>query len=120
MADRPKVRVTLSMDAEVLANYQRFAKLSNQSLSAFINGWLADTEDSADYLSVQLYAERDDVRQMQRSLLQRLESVESSIGPVGKRRAAGVGAAPPPRARPAPPSCNTGGKFANGKGASRG
>jgi hypothetical protein len=80
MASRPKVRVTVSLDAEVLADFQRFARMADQSLSSFLNAWLADTSESAEFVAVRLFESRDDVRQGVAKLNASLQAVEEGFG----------------------------------------
>lgn len=114
----PKVRTTLTLDDDILAEWQNLARIQRASLSSTINDWLADTFQAAEYKALQVYAQSENVRQRVNEITTALSVVEEGYAQV---KTLGTGARPAGgRSKPVPPSCNTGGKLPTAKGAGRG
>jgi hypothetical protein len=111
----PKVRTTITIDADKLARWQAVASVERRSLSSVITQWLEQVLQSAEYLAAQVDEDREaSLDRLQRLMISIQVVNEQSILAVGtaqgKTAAAGPAMAARAGAVPSPPSCNTGGK----------
>lgn len=120
----PKVRTTLSLDAELLARFQAVADLERRSLSSFINAWLEQVLPAAEWVGSMAAQERATGMKNMQAILAALQvAQEEAVATVRKaaREAQAEDRARRPGGQPgsrqahglasSPPSCNTGGKL---------
>jgi hypothetical protein len=111
----PKVRTTITIDADKLARWQAVASVERRSLSSVITQWLEQVLQSAEYLAAQVDEDREaSLDRLQRLMISIQVVNEQSILAVGaaqgKTATAGHAMAARAVAVPVPPPCNTGGK----------
>lgn len=123
-------RVSVPIDAETLAVFERLAKVSSQSTGKAIAEWLADTVEGAELMASTMERARAapklvtaELHAMALGLSENTKELMDKFSKMGKAARggapgqAGAGTSDTPRAaKPAiPPSCNTGGKLAGEK-----
>ena len=123
-------RVSVPIDAETLAVFERLAKVSSQSTGKAIAEWLADTVEAAELMASTMERARAapklvtaELHAMALGLSENTKELMDRFSKMGKAARggapgqAGAGTSDTPRAaKPAiPPSCNTGGKLAGEK-----
>lgn len=119
-------RVSVPIDGDTLAVFERLAKAGNMSTGRAMAEWLADTVEAAELMAATMERARaapkvvtaelhammlgmaDQTKELQDKFLKFKGSIDT--GPSGGKRSAtgGPGAV-------IPPPCNTGGKFTGGK-----
>lgn len=127
-------RVSVPIDAETLAVFERLAKVSSQSTGKAIAEWLADTVEGAEFMASTMERARAapklvtaELHAMALGLSENTKELMDKFSKMGK---AARGGAPVPAgggtsdaaraAKPTnPPPCNTGGKLAGEKPATR-
>lgn len=108
-----KVRLTIAVDPEVHEAYQRLAKITNQSISKAMGGWLEDTIEPLNYMAEKLQQARSApamvIRELHAYSLGLADETNALLEKVREegKAARASSAAPPSRL---PPSGNTGGK----------
>jgi hypothetical protein len=123
-------RVSVPIDAETLAVFERLAKVSSQSTGKAIAEWLADTVEAAELMASTMERARAapklvtaELHAMALGLSENTKELMDRFSKMGKAARGGApgqaaaGTSDTPRAaKPAiPPSCNTGGKLAGEK-----
>jgi hypothetical protein len=122
----PKLpRISVPLDAETLAVFQRIGKASNQGTGSAIADWLKETVEAAEFMASRMEQARaapkvviremhayalamaDETGQLMRDL--------SAKGAADREKRRAVSAPARPAADTIPPSCNTGGKVTKGK-----
>jgi hypothetical protein len=116
----PKLpRVSVPLDAETLAVFQRLGKAANQGTGSAIAEWLRDTIEAAEFMASKMEQARAApkvvVREMHAYALAMADETGQlmrDLAEKGKedRAAASKRSAARPVPSPIPPSCNTGGK----------
>jgi predicted nucleic acid-binding protein len=111
----PKVRTTITIDAEKLARWQAVATSERRSLSSILTQWLDQVVQSAEYVAAQVDDDRGASLERLQLLMSTIEIVNESTSDAvaaAKGEAATAGQARAARAVAAstPPPCNTGGK----------
>jgi hypothetical protein len=123
-------RVSVPIDAETLAVFERLAKVSSQSTGKAIAEWLADTVEGAELMASTMERARAapklvtaELHAMALGLSENTKELMDKFSKMGKAARggapgqAGAGTSDTPRAaKPTiPPSCNTGGKLTGEK-----
>ena len=116
-------RISVPVDGETLAIFERLAKAGNMSTGRAMAEWLKDTVDAAELMAstmeraraapkivtAELHAMALGMADQTKELQDRFRHFKGPIGSAGRK---GASAAQPPRpsASSVPPPCNTGGK----------
>jgi hypothetical protein len=119
-------RVSVPIDAETLAVFNRLAKASSQSTGKAIAEWLADTVEGAELMASTLERARAapkvvtaELHAMMLGMAEQTKELQDKFrkykGTLDEWPGDGKRSAAPGRSAGGPPSCNTGGKFAGGK-----
>lgn len=117
-------RVSVPVDAETLAVFQRLANAGNMGVGAAIADWLRDTIEAAEFMASKMEQARAApkvvMREMHAYALGLADETGELMRQLAKKGAAdraesGKRSAPTPNAATAPPSCNTGGKVTTGR-----
>jgi hypothetical protein len=128
----PKLpRVSVPLDAETLAVFQRLGKAANQGTGSAIADWLRETVEAAEFMADKMEQARAAPKVVMRemhayalALADETGTLMRQIGEKGRadRAAAGKRSAARAIGGAIPPSCNTGGKVPreNPKGTTRG
>lgn len=119
----PKRRITLSLDDDLIDRFQAAADREGRSLSSFVNTWLFQILEPAEFLAELSGESREWSLQKINALTAALQvaqeqAVEVVVGSMQGSRAKRASGAPHAVAA-VPPLCNTGGKFSRSKGAPR-
>lgn len=117
-------RVSVPLDAETLAVFQRLGKAGNMSTGGAIAEWLRDTVEAAEFMASKMEAARAAPKVVMREMhayamaladetgdLMRQIAAKGQAERAGRSSAATGGTS----AAALPPSCNTGGKVTKGK-----
>ena len=113
-------RVSVPLDAETLAVFQRLGKAGNMSTGGAIAEWLRDTIEAAEFMAGKMEQARAApkivMREMHAYALGLADETGSLMRQLAEkgaadRAASGKRSAPTPIAARVPPSCNTGGKL---------
>lgn len=118
-------RLSVPMDADTLAVFERLAKAGNLSTGKAVAEWLKDTVDAAEYMAATMEKARSApqvvIRELQAytlGLSDELSTVMDVVRKKGQEARAQRGDGGPAvrggSAAGAPPSCNTGGKLPTG------
>lgn len=113
-------RITVSIDTDVCSSYERMSEVSGLSLSRCIGEWLADTVESAQFITAKLEDVKLAPTRVFNELLASAEQVkQATLVLKGEVRAARSTGTPAARAAARPPSSNTGvkGRRAGGRNA---
>ena len=120
-------RVSVPIDAETLAVFERLAKVSSQSTGKAIAEWLADTVEGAELMASTMERARSapklvtaELHAMALGLSENTKQIMDKFSKLGRAPLAGRGersdTMPASGAKTeSPPSCNTGGKVSGGK-----
>ena len=116
-------RVSVPLDSETLAVFQRLGKAGNMSTGGAIAEWLRDTVEAAEFMAQKMEAARAAPKVVMRemhayamALADETGTLMRQIAEKGKAERAerASAAAAGPSASTTPPSCNTGGKLPTG------
>ena len=116
-------RVSVPVDAETLAVFQRLGKAANLSTGKAIAEWLRDTVEAAELMASTVERARAAPKvvtaELHAMMLGMADQSKELADKYAKFRGAmpdtGAGAARPGPEAPTPPSCNTGGKVPTSK-----
>lgn len=117
-------RVSVPVDAETLAVFQRLGKAGNLSTGGAIAEWLRDTVEAAEFMAQKMEQARAAPKVVMREMHAYALGLADETGALMRqiaekgaadRAASGKRSAPTPNAATAPPSCNTGGKLTKAK-----
>lgn len=128
-------RISVPVDAETLAVFQRLAKAGNMSTGGAIAEWLQETVEAAEFMASKMEQARAAPKVVMREMHAYALAMADETGALmreladkgaAERRARSGGSGAASEARPAaggagpagasiPPSCNTGGKVTEGK-----
>lgn len=116
-------RISVPVDPEVLAIFERLAKAGNMSTGRAIAEWLGDTVDAAELMASTMERARSapkivtaELHAMMLGMADQTKELADKYrkfkGPMDGAKSGSASEAEPPRpaAAPIPPSCNTGGK----------
>jgi hypothetical protein len=117
-------RISVPVDNETLAIFERLAKAGNMSTGRAIAEWLSDTVEAAELMASTMERARAapkivtaELHAMMLGMVDQTKELADKYrkfkGPMdGAESGSASGAEPPrPAAAPIPPSCNTGGKL---------
>lgn len=112
-------RISVPVDAEVLAIFQRLGKAANLSTGKAIAEWLKDTVEAAELMAATVERARAAPKvvtaELHAMMLGMADQTKELQDKYAKFKGAlpdrGAGGARPGPAAPIPPSCNTGGKL---------
>jgi hypothetical protein len=116
-------RVSVPLDAETLAVFQRLGKAGNMSTGGAIAEWLRDTIEAAEFMAGKMEQARAAPKVVMREMHAYALGLADETGALMRqlaekgaadRAAGGKRSAPTPIAAHVPPSCNTGGKLPKG------
>jgi hypothetical protein len=117
-------RISVPVDAETLAVFQRLAKAGNMSTGGAIAEWLQETVEAAEFMASKMEQARAApkvvMREMHAYALAMADETGAMMRDLAAKGAADravrrASAPARPAAGTAPPSCNTGGKVTEGK-----
>jgi len=119
-------RISVPVDAETLAVFQRMAKAGNMSTGGAIAEWLSETVEAAEFMASKMEQARAApkvvIREMHAYALamadetgQLMRDLSAKGAADRAERRAATAAPARPAADTIPPSCNTGGKVTEGK-----
>lgn len=120
------IRLTIPVDAETHAVFQRLGSASNTSTGRAMGNWLRDTVQAAEYLAGTMEKAKEAPQRVAMELHAYAMSLTDETGEILRRvhgaaaegtRLRGVAAAAD---APSPPSCNTGGKVLKTQTGARG
>jgi hypothetical protein len=113
-------RISVPVDSDTLAVFQRLGKAGNMSTGGAIAEWLRDTVEAAEFTAAKMEQAREAPRVVIREMHAYALGLSDETGDLMRklaakgaadRAASGKRSAPTPTAATFPPSCNTGGKL---------
>jgi hypothetical protein len=119
------IRLTIPVDSDVHAIFQRLAKAGNMSTGRAMGEWLKDTVEAAELMASTMERARAapkvvtaELHAMMLGMADQTKELADKYrkfkGPIGAESGSASEAQPPRHAAaPIPPSCNTGGKVPN-------
>jgi hypothetical protein len=121
------IRLTIPVDSDVHAIFQRLAKAGNMSTGRAMGEWLKDTVEAAELMASTMERARAapkivtaELHAMMLGMVDQTKELSDKYrkfkGPLDGAESVSASGAKPPRhaAAPIPPSCNTGGKLPKG------
>jgi len=112
----PKIRTTITIEADVLARYQRAADQSGESLSRTISDWLQASAEGAEQVAMQIQRVKQSpepgraAARLTELLAVVSEGYDQAVNMPRGGREDGDGARDGVLTTGHPPACNTGGK----------